>query len=876
METIKVNMTPCDDVQTIHASQNDGEAREWGFILHNNGDVIDSSEITDQMVFKAYKGGTEQILPENGSVPVTAPFNGDIKYPQGLLTDQEFLYRESPTEEDGLAWIKNIKGNTLVWNQLIQNGNFADTSVWQNYGSTFTVSGNTATVKTTNASNQFGIFQTITFKANHKYFISFEAKKHGTITLKRNRLSSGQEQVQEGLYRTIETASADSTLSSPIRILFGEPVSDITNDYFMVKNYMIIDLTQMGLDSLTVEQFTSLFSKPYYDYCQGAMLSFGGRNVKFNQLVQNGNFADTSVWTKGNCTFNVSNNVLTFKATAQYGNTYNTINNVANHVCLLLFEAKSYTNTGTVFFFRQHKTATSYTNVQQTLTNAWAKYNIRVKCDSDTIYLRPLLQDNNASGWGDIQLKNVMVVDLTEMFGAGNEPSAEGFKELFPDDYYEYTTGQYMNIGQPVSLKTTGKNICKRGSNNIYNDGNLIPVKNGDELWVYGEWTYTSSPSMYGRIFSNRDEINKNGTGITISNSSFNSGVVKKMTMNADGWFGICYNAGIATYNVSKMMISYVAFTADEYEAYTESAFSIPLDEFPNGMDGINDVKDEKNETGYVKRIGTIVLNGSELWHSPDSSGNCWINLYAMKRSLDYRETMKSNIAVSQSCRAMNTTEVSVSGYPSEQSDGTNWLYIRLPNQDQTIANITAYLQEHPVTVEFELYNPLENYGVVDMGSLNWSRRNDVNGAFYAKIDDMALGGANKLSNLLCSLYTTRNTAYYGQLSSFSNMEIAQSNATQGEVYLVNTNYSDVATFKTAMSGVYLLYEKQNPQSFTTASLVTENGEIPLSNEDGVLIGKCTEQLSAEPGFHDAKVKLTDSDGDVYSDKIQLHVERKP
>ena len=47
METIKVNMTPNPlDVQTIHASQNDGEAREWGFVLHNNGDVIEDRKST--------------------------------------------------------------------------------------------------------------------------------------------------------------------------------------------------------------------------------------------------------------------------------------------------------------------------------------------------------------------------------------------------------------------------------------------------------------------------------------------------------------------------------------------------------------------------------------------------------------------------------------------------------------------------------------------------------------------------------------------------------------------------------------------------------------------------------------------------------------
>ena len=95
MEKIKVNMSPNPlDVQTIHASQNDGEARQWEFELHNNGELIDTSDVKEQLVFKAYKGGTEQLLPENGSTPTTAPFNGDIRYPQGLLTDQEFTALE--------------------------------------------------------------------------------------------------------------------------------------------------------------------------------------------------------------------------------------------------------------------------------------------------------------------------------------------------------------------------------------------------------------------------------------------------------------------------------------------------------------------------------------------------------------------------------------------------------------------------------------------------------------------------------------------------------------------------------------------------------------------------------------------------------------
>ena len=97
-------------------------------------------------------------------------------------------------------------------------------------------------------------------------------------------------------------------------------------------------------------------------------------------------------------------------------------------------------------------------------------------------------------------------------------------------------------------------------------------------------------------------------------------------------------------------------------------------------------------------------------------------------------------------------------------------------------------------------------------------------------------------------------------------------------VRIRDDSFTDPTEFKNSLSGQYLVYELARPTetSFTTASLVTENAEIPLSNNDGVLIGKCTEELSAEPGFHDAKIKLADADGECYSNKIQLHIERSP
>lgn len=69
----------------------------------------------------SYVGGTEQLLPVNDDEPDTSPILCDIQYPDTLRNDQYFTYRESPTTKDGLAKIRGIRGNTLVWNQLVAN-----------------------------------------------------------------------------------------------------------------------------------------------------------------------------------------------------------------------------------------------------------------------------------------------------------------------------------------------------------------------------------------------------------------------------------------------------------------------------------------------------------------------------------------------------------------------------------------------------------------------------------------------------------------------------------------------------------------------------------------------------------------------------------
>ena len=176
---INVNMIPNNDIPVLHCSEGDTEGRKFEVALHNNGKLIDASGFQKPLLFETRKGGTEQILPENTSNPTISPIIADIQYPDSLRSEQTFLYRESPTTVDGQAKITHIKGNTLVWNQLVQNGDFSSTSVWMVNGASYVVADNVATI-TSNGGTAF-FYQEITVPVGHKCLFVADAKSDVTL-----------------------------------------------------------------------------------------------------------------------------------------------------------------------------------------------------------------------------------------------------------------------------------------------------------------------------------------------------------------------------------------------------------------------------------------------------------------------------------------------------------------------------------------------------------------------------------------------------------------------------------------------------------------------------------------------------------------------
>jgi len=238
-----VSMTPNDEVKTIHASLNDGSLRKWEFEPY-----------------------TEQ---------------GKIE-----LTDQDY------------ATIQSIKGNTVKFNQLVQNGNFADTSIWaRNSGATFSVSNNVVTI-TPSANIYSGIRQNIaSLIKDHKYIAMASLQTNGSETWRFGLARS----VSPYAYLVYGDSSNVSTWQNISLIWTCNENQDARFTLYKLtangsdisaKNLMLFDLTAMGIDNLTtVEQVETWLSNnigllPYYDYTPGSLISFNGTGLKTENASQ--------------------------------------------------------------------------------------------------------------------------------------------------------------------------------------------------------------------------------------------------------------------------------------------------------------------------------------------------------------------------------------------------------------------------------------------------------------------------------------------------------------------------------------------------------------------------------------------------------------
>lgn len=110
-------------------------------------------------------------------------------------------------------------------------------------------------------------------------------------------------------------------------------------------------------------------------------------------------------------------------------------------------------------------------------------------------------------------------------------------------------------------------------------------------------------------------------------------------------------------------------------------------------------------------------------------------------------------------------------------------------------------------------------YGIRDLGSMNWSQYTDSSGNYPNLYQTAGLRGLIKnasspttpMANMLCTKYYPISGSGVVGWGGSAAMAVNQG----GTLYISDPAYSDAASFKTAMSGVYLVYELATPTTET-------------------------------------------------------------
>ena len=170
------------------------------------------------------------------------------------------------------AKIGSVKGRTLVWNQMVKNGDFGTGTIagWT-ANNTLSATVNNGVCELTKSSSQAAYLgQLVSLTEGHKYFFSFDLKAYNNKILVFIRDASADQ------YYVRTTISSDFDKFHHIQDTFVAVADrynaqirvndNNTSDFqtYYVKNVMIIDLTLLGLDSLSADEFAKLYPAEYY------------------------------------------------------------------------------------------------------------------------------------------------------------------------------------------------------------------------------------------------------------------------------------------------------------------------------------------------------------------------------------------------------------------------------------------------------------------------------------------------------------------------------------------------------------------------------------------------------------------------------------
>ena len=204
---------------------------------------------------------------------------------------QEFVHR--PSGGDGVNYLKRIKGKSLAWNQLIQNGNFANNSTtkWVLKRVAATFDSNVLTL-TCNEAGEIGLIQANILTPSHKMLMVFKMKSSVNISIGLGGNYSFAIIPASDSFSTIKRIGAVGSSKNFELLHSGSSVGD-TFSFDCNRGINIIDLTLLygsdisGLtDAQILAKYEAEFGDKYYPNSNGELICNDAKyleTVGFNQ-----------------------------------------------------------------------------------------------------------------------------------------------------------------------------------------------------------------------------------------------------------------------------------------------------------------------------------------------------------------------------------------------------------------------------------------------------------------------------------------------------------------------------------------------------------------------------------------------------------------
>ena len=362
--------------------------------------------------------------------------------------------------------MEELESDTFIpiKNEVV-NGDFRNGTagwVFGSFSSNVAVSSEVATVTQQYAS--YPVHQPATIIAGRKYYLSALIKNISVSAGMQARFSFGNGYAagQNGddyfsklgtsaFTRISEILTANANYTSIVPLRFTSNAASSLQ--YMLDNFIYIDLTTVfgKGNEPTVEEMDRLLAKYPNNFFDGTVnltpkllddLRYLTSDVQMPLVnrIENGNFANgLEKWTGSSSIRSVANNIATLVATASGGSLYNFPSNIKlgdiYYQTALVKADSNLAYMGSNQYIKPH----SGSGLFERLT-------IREVRNSNSHIIS--FFDNRTSGWTEIQVKEVLIINLTEIFGAGNEPTQAQMDALlgtYPNSWFDGTVNLAEN-----------------------------------------------------------------------------------------------------------------------------------------------------------------------------------------------------------------------------------------------------------------------------------------------------------------------------------------------------------------------------------------------------------------------------------------------